>query len=147
VSTHLSMDPQRTQHRIGGTTLILIILLLSLASIGPISSMSAETPSVPDSIDLSRYDQTAGPVTFIHKDHGSTGKTKPACSDCHHTTAWDQVPEKCSTCHTPLGDTTSPTDAVAFHKLCVGCHKTEITNGNMRLTLACDSCHAVNGVK
>lgn len=42
----------------------------------------------------------------------------------------------------PIDDTAAPTDTVAFHKLCIGCHKTEIEHGNKRIDLACDSCHA-----
>jgi len=115
--------------------------------IGTVLSGAVETSASPESIDLSSYNRTAGPVTFIHKDHGSTGETKPACADCHHTTAWDQVPEKCSVCHLPLDSTAAPTNDVAFHKLCIGCHKAQIEQGNKRLTLACDSCHHTNGAK
>jgi hypothetical protein len=46
-----------------------------------------------------------------------------------------------------LDASAAPTDGVAFHKLCIGCHKTEIEHGNKRLSLACGSCHIVSGIQ
>jgi hypothetical protein len=141
------MDHRKTRHPIGGITGIIVSALFLLAPAGTLFSVAAETSRGPDSIDLSAYKRTAGPVIFVHTDHGSTGDFKASCSDCHHTTARDQIPEKCSICHLPLDDSAAPTDAVAFHKLCIGCHKTEIEHGNKRLSLACDSCHTVSGIQ
>jgi hypothetical protein len=119
----------------------LAVIILFLSPFGLDLSRAAETIAVPDSIALSEYNRTAGVVTFVHKDHGSTGGEKPACSYCHHTTAWGQPPQKCSMCHMPIDDTAAPTDAVAFHKLCVGCHKAEIVRGDKRIDLGCGYCH------
>jgi len=114
-------------------------ILLIMSSV--VRTRAVETISVPDTVTLSDYSRTEGPVTFLHKDHGNTGEKKPSCLDCHHTTPWDQTPEKCSACHKPLEASAAPTDIVAFHKLCIGCHKSEIERGNARLSLACESCH------
>lgn len=135
------MNHLRQQSGIGGMVLIIAIILFSILTWGLIFSRAAEIAAVPDSISLSEYNRTTGCVTFVHKDHGSTGSKKPICSDCHHTTARDQTPQKCSICHNPVDDTTAPTDAVAFHILCIGCHKTEIERGDKRIDLVCDSCH------
>ncbi len=125
----------------GGVSVIIGFFVFSL--IVPVLSRTwaGDVTTIPETITLSEYDRTAGLVTFVHKDHGSTGDAKPDCSVCHHTTAWDQTPERCSSCHKALDATSAPTDVVAFHKLCIGCHKSEIEKGNTRLTLACDSCH------
>jgi hypothetical protein len=147
VTIYESTDYRNKRRPIRGTAPVLVSLLLLLAAAVPIFSGTTGTAAAPDSVDLSGYNRTAGPVSFVHKDHGGTSETKPDCSVCHHTTARGQVPEKCSTCHQPLDDSAAPTDAVAFHMLCIGCHKAQIERGNKRLSLACDSCHLANGVK
>lgn len=141
------MKRPRKAPGVGRTVAIIASIFLFVGTGVAVYSSAAETAAVADSISLSPYARTASPVTFIHKAHGSTGESTPSCSDCHHTTAWDQVPEKCSACHMPLDDSAAPTDTVAFHKLCIGCHKTEIGLGNKRLSLACDSCHLPNGTQ
>jgi hypothetical protein len=138
---HHGTNHHERQGVIGPAALILAVILLSILTWGLIFSRAAETSAVPDPISLSEYNRTAGSVTFVHKDHGSTGENKPGCSDCHHTTAWDQIPPKCSTCHMSLEDINAPTDTVSFHKLCIGCHKSEIERGDKRISLACDFCH------
>lgn len=141
------MNHPRKAPGVGRIPVIIASTLLFFAAGVAVHSSAAETAAVADSISLSPYSRTAGPVTFIHKLHGSTGASTPSCSDCHHTTARDQVPQKCSECHLPLDDAAAPTDTVAFHKLCIGCHKTEIEQSNKRLSLACDSCHPPNGTQ
>jgi hypothetical protein len=136
---------RNTKHCAGSLRVVPVIIsvgVLSLIAPVLVGSRAAETVTPPDTITLSNYAGTEAPVTFSHKDHGSTGSEKPACAVCHHTTAWDQTPEKCSVCHKPLDASAAPTDIVAFHKLCIGCHKSEIERGDTRLSLACDSCHA-----
>jgi hypothetical protein len=141
VKTHHSTGHPRIPNGTIGTALIFIAVFVSILAWGLIHSRAAETATVPDTISLSEYNRTAGSVTFIHKDHGSTGSDKPGCSDCHHTTARDQILPKCSVCHGPFDNTDAPTDTVAFHLLCIGCHKSEIESGNRRIDLACDYCH------
>jgi len=141
VKTHHGTGQTGIPNGIVGPALVLTVFLLSVLTWGVILIRAAETATVPDTMSLSEYNRTAGSVTFIHKDHGSTGSDKPGCSDCHHTTARDQIPPKCSVCHGPFDNTDAPTDTVAFHLLCIGCHKSEIESGNRRIDLACDSCH------
>jgi hypothetical protein len=135
------MNHHRKWSGTGTMTVTLAVIILFLLSFGVALSRAAEIIAVPDSIDLSEYNGTAGVVTFLHKDHGSTGGKKPVCSDCHHTTALGQTPQKCSVCHMPIDDTAAPTDAVAFHKLCIGCHKAEIGRGDKHIDLGCGYCH------
>ena len=125
----------------GGVGVVIGVFAFSLIISVFLRSWAGDADPIPDTIILSEYNRTAGSAAFVHKDHGGTGDTKPACSDCHHTTAWDQTPEKCSVCHKPLDASAAPTDIVAFHKLCISCHKSEIERGNTHLSLACDSCH------
>lgn len=129
----------------GFALMIAAVLLFPAAGDPAPSTPEKSLLREPDTVDLSRYDRGAGPVPFVHKNHGDTGSAKPSCSDCHHTTADDQTPGTCAACHTPFDDSAAPTDAVAFHKLCIGCHKAEIERGDTRLSLGCDSCHAANG--
>jgi hypothetical protein len=118
------------------------ILAAAVLAIGFAVLRAAEVTTVPDRITLTPYDRTAGVVTFTHKGHGSTGAKAPNCAFCHHTTAWDQTPEKCSNCHKPVDEPGVPGDYAAFHKLCVGCHYDEANRGNKRVSLGCDACHA-----
>ncbi len=115
--------------------------VITLFIAGIAASTAAEKIAQPDTITLTEYNRTAGTVTFTHKDHGATGSQKPSCAFCHHTTAWDQTPGKCSVCHKAAEESGVPADIVAFHKLCIACHKDEIEKGDNRVSLSCDSCH------
>jgi hypothetical protein len=117
---------------------VILIIVLCAAATWAVNKVTIPSP---ETISLTDYARTTDPVTFTHKDHGAGGSEKPACAVCHHTTAWDQTPGKCSACHKPFEESAVPADIVAFHKLCIGCHKTQIEQGNQTLTLACDSCH------
>lgn len=122
--------------------LFILALFFFMLTIGSLLSLVAEaTDSGPDVITLKDFEVGARPVTFIHRDHGSTGEVGARCETCHHDTPENTTPAKCSKCHKASEENGIPPDIEAFHILCILCHTEEIKGGNSEVSIECISCH------
>lgn len=79
------------------------------------------------------------PANFTHKLHSEMSLMSGGCSICHHFNPPGKI-VKCNTCHETARqrtDLTKPDLKAAFHRQCMGCHKTWEENTQ------CESCHAL----
>jgi len=82
------------------------------------------------------------PVTLSHKKHAEQYKIN--CTECHH--AWKkeerQNPQKCGECHKEKQEGKAISTKLAYHKLCMGCHK-ELQKQSKPAgpTTKCNGCH------
>ena len=84
-----------------------------------------------------------GEVNFTHKLHSEMSLMSGGCSICHHFNPPGKIVE-CNTCHEIARvrtDLTKPDLKAAFHRQCMGCHKT------WEETSKCESCHTLKSKK
>lgn len=115
--------------------LILIISICLLCSFN--ISSAQEKPAEP--LKLGTEGRKLPQVTFSHKIH--TEKSRIGCADCHHRDKYPKEPQGCLKCH-PAKDVKGniPTAKMAFHKLCLTCHKESPAKGITAPT-KCNECH------
>ena len=83
------------------------------------------------------------PVDFTHKLHAEMSLMAGGCSTCHHFNPPGKI-VKCITCHNEersRTDISVPDLKAAYHRQCMGCHKT------WEEKTECESCHALNTTK
>jgi Class III cytochrome C family len=81
-----------------------------------------------------------GPANFTHKLHSEMSLMSGGCSTCHHFNPPGKI-VKCSSCHEQnrkRTDLSVPDLKAAFHRQCMGCHKTWEEKSE------CESCHKLN---
>jgi len=97
----------------------------------------------PDNIIIDMIDNDEdlyGPANFTHKLHSEMSLMAGGCSICHHFNPPGKI-VKCSTCHETSRkrtDLSIPDLKGAFHRQCMGCHKTWEEKSK------CESCHQLN---
>ena len=95
----------------------------------------AATTEGPETVTIDDVNHWFAPVEFAHADHLGMAE---ACNTCHH----DQEPADagaCGDCHNAVYDPADPDTPdlkMAYHLLCMGCHK------EAGATLECVGCHA-----
>lgn len=100
----------------------------------------------PDDITINRVqneNDMYGPVDFTHKLHSEMSLMAGGCSICHHFNPPGKI-VKCNTCHETSRvreDLSKPDLKAAFHRQCMGCHKTWENESK------CESCHLLNSKK
>lgn len=79
------------------------------------------------------------PVAFSHKIHNE--RSKIDCAVCHHKDKDPKEPQGCLKCH-PVKDMkdNTPMAKMAFHKMCLTCHKESSVKGITAPT-KCNECH------
>ena len=80
------------------------------------------------------------PSHFTHRLHSEMSLMAGGCSICHHFNPPGKI-VSCSSCHEQKrnrSDLSKPDLKAAFHRQCMGCHKTWETN------LECKNCHELN---
>lgn len=99
------------------------------------------TTTAEDDMVLDACGEKKSAVTFPHEAH----KALTECVTCHHTSeglAEGGEAEKCTSCHLNPEDAATPSCAEMspsknpYHKLCIGCHKTEAKG-----PAKCNDCH------
>lgn len=92
-------------------------------------------------IDIIRNEEDLyGPSSFTHRTHSEMSLMSGGCSTCHHFNPPGAI-VKCSNCHETKRqrtDLSKPDLKAAFHRQCMGCHKTWEKESN------CESCHRLN---
>lgn len=69
-------------------------------------------------------------------DHTAHEKTVGDCIKCHHKDEKGKE-QKCTVCHTKEGKDGATKAKTAFHKQCIGCHKTSTP----KVPSGCKTCH------
>lgn len=84
-----------------------------------------------------------GPSNFTHRLHSEMSLMSGGCSICHHFNPPGKI-VKCSNCHESRRDRTDlskPDLKAAYHRQCMGCHKTWEEKSE------CENCHLLNSEK
>jgi len=84
-----------------------------------------------------------GPSHFTHRLHSEMSLMAGGCSICHHFNPPGKI-VKCSSCHElkrERTDLTKPDLKAAYHRQCMGCHKSWEVETN------CENCHKLNSNK
>ena len=102
------------------------------------------SPAGPPTIVIDQMSEPPGlytPVTFSHRLHAEMATMAGGCTLCHHYNPPGRI-VACSDCHDRhrnRADITKPDLKGAYHRQCMGCHRT--WDG---ASLECASCHALN---
>jgi len=98
---------------------------------------------VPEPLIIGFENRQLPPVAFSHTTH--LKKSKIDCAVCHHKDKIPKEPRKCLKCH-PIKDAIkdaiydAPLAKIAFHKMCITCHKESLTK-EISTPTKCNECH------
>jgi hypothetical protein len=115
------------------------IFIISACILGLYNLSFAQTKAPAEPLTIGAEGGKLPPVTFSHKIH--TEKSKINCAVCHHKDDNPKEPQGCFKCH-PIkvtGDN-APAAKMAFHKMCIICHRENLTKG-IKAPVQCIECH------
>jgi hypothetical protein len=119
-----------------------IIVLLTLL----VSSVMADSLTIPEDKTVIQFPATIGNVTFAHKKHADLSITQ--CTTCHHKhKPTDTVMQPCHECHKHKVDKADegvpPRTKTVFHTRCIGCHEYTVASGGQAgpVKKKCKLCH------